>query len=111
MAQTQSARPAIHSSLASDPLLSEMVQQFVAEMPNRVALLERQFDAGDWQALKRAAHQLKGAAGSYGFDELTPHALRLETLIAARASKQEIAAATSELIAHCRRVTAAVSAK
>lgn len=108
MSPIRSPQPAIHSSLAADPVLCEMVEQFVAEMPNRIAWLERQFDEGDWEGLKRAAHQMKGAAGSYGFDRLTPYALRLETLIADGATKREIAAATGELAAQCRCVTAAV---
>jgi HPt (histidine-containing phosphotransfer) domain-containing protein len=96
----------IHSSLASDPQLGELVEQFVAEMPSRVAWLQRHHDSGDWEALRRAAHQMKGAAGSYGFDRLTPHALRLEMLLAAGASQEDVTAAFQELIANCRRVTA-----
>jgi HPt (histidine-containing phosphotransfer) domain-containing protein len=106
MSPTRSQQPAIHSSLASDPVLSEMVAQFVAEIPNRVAWIQRQCDAGDWEALRRAAHQMKGAAGSYGFDELMPYALALEMLVAKGATPVEIAAATAELAAQCRRVSA-----
>lgn len=102
----RSRTPAIHSSLASDPVLAEMVEQFVAEMPSRVAWLERQFEQGAWDALKRAAHQMKGAAGSHGFDALTPYAVRLEKLIGAGAPHEEIGAATSELATQCRRLTA-----
>jgi HPt (histidine-containing phosphotransfer) domain-containing protein len=109
MASSSSHDRAIHSSLTSDPVLREMVEQFVAEIPNRVAWLQRQLEAGDFEALRRAAHQMKGAAGSYGFDALTPYALRLETLIAQGATREEIAAATSELAAQCRRVTAAAT--
>jgi HPt (histidine-containing phosphotransfer) domain-containing protein len=108
MSQAKSHQSAIHSSLAADPQLSEMVEQFVAEMPSRVAWMQRHLEAQDWEALRRAAHQMKGAAGSYGFDRLTPHALRLETLLAGGASQEEVTAAFQELIAHCRRVTAAV---
>jgi histidine phosphotransfer protein HptB len=108
MSPTRSEESAtIHSSLASDPQLNELVEQFVAEMPSRVAWLQRHYDNGEWEALGRAAHQLKGAAGSYRFDRLTPHALRLETLLAASAPREEVAAALQKLIAHCRRVTAA----
>ena len=100
------ASATIHSSLACDPQLSELVEQFVAEMPSRVAWLQRNYDSGDWEALRRSAHQLKGAAGSYGFDRLTPHALRLESLLAKGAPLDEVTSAFGELIAHCRRVTA-----
>ncbi|MEX0677293.1 MAG: Hpt domain-containing protein [Pirellulales bacterium] len=109
MSPTRTQHSPIHSSLASDPQLGEMVEQFVAEMPSRVAWLQRHLDAGDWESLRRAAHQMKGAAGSYGFDRLTPHALRLETLLAKGAAVEEITAAFQELVAHCRRITAAAA--
>ena len=63
------------------------------------------------EALQRAAHQLKGAAGSYGFDQLTPYALHLETLLKHGAEGSEIARALGQLAACCRRVTAAVPNK
>lgn len=108
MSQARTQSP-IHSSLATDPQLREMVEQFVAEMPSRVAWLQRHGDAGDWESLRRAAHQMKGAAASYGFDRLTPLALGLETLLATGATREEVAAALQDLVAHCRRVTAAAA--
>lgn len=107
MSATRLRQSPIHSSLASDPELGEMVEQFVAEMPSRAAWMQHHLDAGDWPALQRAAHQMKGAAGSYGFDELTPHALKLEKLLVAGASPEAVIAAFQELTAHCRRLTAA----
>ena len=58
----------------------------------------------DWNQLTRTAHQIKGAAGSYGVDEITPCAARLE--IAAREARQEeqILAALDELLSLCCRV-------
>jgi HPt (histidine-containing phosphotransfer) domain-containing protein len=106
MPQIRSSDSAIRSSLAGDPLLGDMVRQFVADMPARIAWIERQLEAGDWEALKRAAHQMKGAAGSYGFEELTPFAWSLELLITRGATQPEIVAATGELVANCRRITA-----
>ncbi|REK11573.1 MAG: Hpt domain-containing protein [Planctomycetota bacterium] len=106
MPETRVGRHAIHSVLSTDPELQQIVAMFVEEMPNRVARIERQWDAGDRDELRRSAHQLKGALGSYGFDELTPHALRLESLLAAEAPPDEVAAAVSELVAYCRRITA-----
>ncbi len=107
MLPTRTQPPPIHSSLASDPELGEMVAQFVAELPSRVAWLQRHLDAGDWEALRRATHQMKGAAGSYGFGGLTPHALRLETLLSEGGARKEITAAFQELVVHCRSVTTA----
>lgn len=106
MSPTQAHRSAIHSSLAADPELGDLVAQFVAAMPTRVAWLERHLRAGDWEALRRGVHQLKGASASYGFDGLTPHALHTETLLNQGATPAEVAAALRALVIHCRSVTA-----
>jgi HPt (histidine-containing phosphotransfer) domain-containing protein len=106
MTQPRRQESPIRSSLASDPEFGELVEQFAAEMPARVAWLQRHFDAGDWEALRRAAHQMNGAAASYGFDKLAPFARGLETLLAKGASRDEITPAFQELVARCRRVVA-----
>lgn len=67
----------IYSSLAADPVLGEIVEIFLEEIPSRIETLVSQAAAGDWEALGRTAHQLKGAFGSHGFDQLTPKALSL----------------------------------
>jgi HPt (histidine-containing phosphotransfer) domain-containing protein len=108
MSHSRTQIPPIHSSLASDPLLAELVAEFVAEMPGRVARLRRQLDSQDWAALRRTAHQLKGAAGSYGFDPITPLAHRLEMVLAHGVEPKMIADAVHDLAAHCQRITADV---
>ncbi len=96
----------IHSSLARDPVLADLVAEFVAEMPSRIARLQRQLDSQDWVTLRRTAHQLKGAAGSYGFDPITPLAHRLEMLLAHGVEPKVVAEAVHDLAAHCQRITA-----
>lgn len=68
----------LYSTLADDPDMGELVELFVDELPARIAALTAAFAAGDVETLGRCAHQLKGAAGSYGFDAMTPALLRLE---------------------------------
>lgn len=98
----------VYSSLAADPDLRELVEMFVREMPDRINTLETQMRSRDWQQLARTAHQLKGAAGSYGFEAITPYAARLES--AARDARQEdrILAALDELLDLCRRMRSGV---
>ncbi len=107
MSPIRTQPPEIHSALAADPVLREMVEVFVAEMPVRLTRIQRHLADQAWEPLRRTVHQLKGAAGSYGFDALTPHAMRLETLLASSAPKEKIEAAVHLLVEHCRRVTAA----
>jgi HPt (histidine-containing phosphotransfer) domain-containing protein len=89
-------------------MLANLVADFVTEMPVRIARLTRQLSAQDWPGLHRTAHQLKGAAGSYGFEELTPPAHRVELLLAEDADTKAVSEAVRELVACCQRVTAGV---
>ena len=63
------------SRLAADPDLGELVDLFVQGMPDRIKALDAQAKSRDWNQLAETAHQIKGAAGSYGFDEITPSLL------------------------------------
>jgi PAS domain S-box-containing protein len=92
----------VYSHLAADPNLGELVEMFVQEMPDRINALETEARSHNWQQLTRIAHQLKGAAGSYGFEAITPYAAQLE--IAARDGRQdeEILSALEELLNLCR---------
>lgn len=94
----------LFSSLAGDPDLGEIVDMFVDEMPGRVENLTRCLAAGDWTQLGRYAHQMKGACGSYGFDQLTAPAARLEHACRETSDEQEIREALEDLAQLCQRV-------
>jgi HPt (histidine-containing phosphotransfer) domain-containing protein len=87
----------LYSTLGTDPELAELVELFVAEMPERLAQLMADYQAGEWEKLGRTAHQLKGAAGSYGFHQLTPYAARLETAARGGGSPEQILECLQEL--------------
>lgn len=70
----------LYSELSHDPELQEIVACFVDEMPLRVDAMREHFGAGDLNEIRRLAHQVKGAAGSYGFPSLTTAAGHIETL-------------------------------
>ena len=100
-----------YSTLASDPDLAEIVEMFIDEMPDRIASLKSEFKTSDWNELGRLAHQLKGAAGSYGFGQITTLAASLE--VAIRQSQGELAvnAAFEQLIDGCDRIRSGTGAK
>ncbi|NQU24900.1 MAG: Hpt domain-containing protein [Candidatus Nealsonbacteria bacterium] len=95
----------LYSSLGGDPDLGEIVQLFVNEMPDRVATVLEQLDNSDWEGLRRTAHQLKGAAGSYGFDPISPSAAEVEAAVRDGEPEQRIRDTVSELIGLCNRAT------
>ena len=68
----------IHSELANDSDLSDVIDQFVSRLPRRVEEMRQALDNGDYDQLRRLAHQLKGAGGSYGYPSLNGAAVTLE---------------------------------
>jgi histidine phosphotransfer protein HptB len=98
------ANPYFYSELGRDPELAELVDVFVAEMPNRVEQVMTHAAYHDWEKLGRTAHQLKGAAGSYGFHALTQPALRLEQAAHRNEPEEQILAAVNELVELCGRI-------
>jgi HPt (histidine-containing phosphotransfer) domain-containing protein len=102
--QTTSALGCLYSRLAGDPDLDEIVDLFIEEMPGRIASLVQQLQAADWEGLKRTAHQLKGAAGSYGFDAISPPAGAIESAICNGEPEQRIRQSVETLVGLCHRM-------
>ena len=110
MTSATSGTEPLYSGLGGDPDLGEIVEMFVGEMPERVETLLKQLDASDWEALRRTAHQIKGAAGSYGFDPISPRAGQLERAITEDQPEEQIRRAVAELADICKRVRAGTPA-
>lgn len=68
----------VYSSFSDDPDFAELVEFFVEAIPERIELLRESHQNRDIEQLRTIAHQLKGAGGGYGFEELTTHAACLE---------------------------------
>jgi histidine phosphotransfer protein HptB len=94
----------IYSSLSADPDLAEVVAMFVDEMPSRIATLTGHLDTKNWDGLRHAAHQLKGAAGSYGFGPVTPSAGRVESAVRTGEPEERIREAVMQLVELCNSV-------
>ena len=93
----------LYSTLGGDPDLRDIVEMFVDEMPERTSALVERLDSGDREGLRRLAHQLKGAAGSYGFEPITQVAARLEQAIRDSQPEPEIRRLVGELTDMCAR--------
>lgn len=99
----------IYSPLGVDPDFSDLVDMYVGEMPERVLRLQTLFAAAAWDDLRRLAHQIKGAAGSYGFPQITPAAGNLEMSIVAAQCEAVIERELEALIALCDAIRAGAS--
>ena len=73
-----SESPPLHSTYENDPDLRDLVMQFVDELDGQVRSIRSACLSEDLATLRRISHQLKGAAGGYGFDPIGDCAARLE---------------------------------
>lgn len=103
MSQSTADTP-IYSAFADEDDLGELIALFVDEIPLRIeSLLEAAHDA-DWEGVRRLAHQLKGAGGSYGFQDVTEVAARLERTCQKPEDPETLQAALEEMVQTCRRM-------
>ncbi len=80
----------IRSAYEGDADMMEIVREFAAELPARIARIEELLCAGEEEELARLAHQLKGAGGGYGFPQITETAAALEQAVKSGATDSEI---------------------
>lgn len=68
----------VRSAFADDPDFRDLLEQFVAAMPERLRGLLDAHSTGAYDLLRSRAHQLKGAGGGFGFHRLSELAAELE---------------------------------
>lgn len=69
---------ALRSEFADDPDMREIVDFFVNDLGDRISAIRAAFDTDDRARLRTLAHQLKGAAGGYGFPTIGMAAAEVE---------------------------------
>jgi len=95
------ATEALISSFADDEDMLELVEMFVEELPSRAKSIESALNEQDLATLKSLAHQLKGAAGGYGFPAITEMARDLEETCEMQGDLEKLKAQTQQIIAMC----------
>ncbi|MGR3302663.1 MAG: response regulator, partial [Candidatus Scalindua sp.] len=68
----------IYSEYADDADLVELIDEFAAGLEADVESMREALENGDHDGLRRLAHQMKGAGGSYGYPMLTEAAKTIE---------------------------------
>lgn len=94
----------IYSTFASDPDLGDLVEMYVDEMPDRIAAIRERLEADDWEGLRTLVHQMKGAAGSYGFGSLSQAAMGVEYAISSKDAEDRILQGLEGLLRMCANV-------
>ena len=64
-----------------EPEFVDIVNQFVAKLPDQIATIDAAFYANDWEKFREAVHNLKGMGGGFGFPQLTEDAAEIEKLL------------------------------
>ncbi len=94
----------IGSELArEDPSFSDIVVEFVEGLGERLETMDQAIRTSDFDALRVAAHQLKGSGGGYGYPSLSQQAAGLERDAKANAL-DDCVKSFDELKALCARV-------
>jgi diguanylate cyclase (GGDEF)-like protein len=91
-------------STSCDPGVKSVLERFISRLPQRVAQLSELLAKNDLDELARAVHQMKGAAGGYGFVPISEAAARAEQSIKSSESIEQISGEVDALIAMIRSV-------
>lgn len=94
----------LRSSLADNEKLKGVLDRFVGRLPDRIQELSNLLQQHDLEQLSRAVHQLKGAAGGYGFPDITTAAASAEQSIKTAADLNSITQQVQALVQIVQRV-------
>jgi len=99
--------PVVYSEFHHDPDMTEIIGEFVSQLPERLVEMRQAAENGLWDRLQRMAHQMKGAGGGYGYPALTRVARELETH-ARRRDREATVLDLAALTGLCRSIQAGV---
>jgi CheY-like chemotaxis protein/HPt (histidine-containing phosphotransfer) domain-containing protein len=97
-----SAEPLV-SDLAGDADMADLIAGFVRILSARASALTDALAKNDRETLKRVVHQLKGAAGGYGFSSITEQAKNVEQALALAGDGTQLKTAVESLCSLCHR--------
>lgn len=69
----------LFSNMHDDPTMSELIHEFVMELPVSTREIGEATAGQDAKQLEAVVRKLKGRAASFGFDEITEYAEKIET--------------------------------
>lgn len=100
----RNASTPLRSDFADDEDMGELVRYFIEQLPGHIDRLRNAAERHDVAALKSISHQLKGAAGGYGFGSIGSAAAEVENA-ALEADIHEVTEKAESLIQLCRRAS------
>ncbi len=94
----------VRSTRENDPVLSEILKDYIADLPQYVGEMADLLERAEHDALRRLVHQLKGSGGGYGFPMVTQLAARAEAQIICTESTEKLVSEIGQLSAYIRRI-------
>lgn len=91
----QSGRQIASSRFPDDPEMAALAEMFLEQLEIRITELRQACHRGDLDSVRFGTHQLRGAAGGYGFPEIGLAAGAIEDMI--RSGANEASSFESEL--------------
>lgn len=102
--QAEEGSGAIYSTLIDEgPEFAELVVDFVDHLPGMVDSIRDSTSAGQWDILRKHAHDLKGVGGGYGYPQLTEIAGRIGFQVA-KEDYSEVNESVAELVRLSQRI-------
>lgn len=89
------------SDFGDDPEMMEIIEPFVRGLDERVATMRQAVSSADYDSLSCVAHQLKGAAGGYGYPSISEAAKLLELGARACEPGDKLEAAMNRVVSLC----------
>ena len=86
------------SKTLDDDTMAELIKTFVEELPHRAKKITDALQSRDFEALKHFSHQLKGAAGVYGFSQIAQAANRVYQCVEDGGDAGQLQSAVDELV-------------
>jgi len=94
-------REPLFSTLANDPAMVEVVQEFLNELPDRIRGIETALRENDLEKLIEHMRRLKGDGASYGYEVITDTASDIEKSLLNDEAIQKLRESIDQLIKLC----------
>ncbi len=107
LAESSPSGEGIISQYANDLDMQALIEAFVSELPSKLHAIKQAIKEQDLDRLTRLLHQLKDAAGWFGFRTISDISATLEQTAKQQADLEAISKQVQELADLCRRVRAA----
>jgi CheY-like chemotaxis protein/HPt (histidine-containing phosphotransfer) domain-containing protein len=104
LVEPEKAHGCIRSSFANVSKMRGILGEYVAGLPEQVVKLTESLALEELDTLRRAAHQLRGSGGGFGFTQITESAAQVEDMLKGKEAINAVAECVKQLVGIIRSV-------